>query len=215
MRSRARPSTPPEEHPRKARPTPGLGVTVTPGNAAPGARPAGVLGLDGTTQDPNLTGVEYDIGYGARVFMPSDWEVTQIADTRIWRSRTARASYAFAAVGKYADASVRAGDVIEQSLEGLLPPDKLHAAAGPPDPTTSGPCRMATSSVSSSLDYQALWADAQGSVEIYGQIYAGVRKDGAALVVLIEHVPPDDWNETLYPRAAIVEQSFLRFAGKF
>ena len=35
------------------------------------------------------------------------------------------------------------------------------------------------------------------------------------LVVLIEHVPPDDWNETLYPRAAIVEQSFLRFAGKF
>ena len=32
---------------------------------------------------------------------------------------------------------------------------------------------------------------------------------------LIEHVPPDDWNETLYPRAAIVEQSFLRFSGQF
>ena len=67
---------------------------------------------------------------------------------------------------------------------------------------------------SSVLDYQALWADPQGSVEIYGQIYAGVRKDGAVLVVLIEHVPPDDWNETLYPRASIVEQSFLRFAGQ-
>ena len=75
---------PPAEHPRKARTHPDLGVTVTPGNAAPGARPAGVLRLDGTTQDPNLTGVEYDIGYGARIFIPSDWEVTQTADTRIW-----------------------------------------------------------------------------------------------------------------------------------
>ena len=204
---------PPEEHPRNARPTPGLGVTVTPGNAAPGARPAGVLGLDGTTQDPNLTGVEYDIGYGARVFIPSDWEVTQIADTRIWATN-GKGSFAFAAVGKYADASVRAGDVIEQSLEGLLPPDSYTQlrTAGPDD---FGTVPYGDIVSWSSLGYEALWADAQGSVEIYGQIYAGVRKDGAALVVLIEHVPPDDWNETLYPRAAIVEQSFLRFAGKF
>ncbi len=204
---------PPAEHPRKARTHPDLGVTVTPGNAAPGARPAGVFRLDGTTQDPNLTGVEYDIGYGARIFIPSDWEVTQTADTRIWASN-GKGSFAFAAVGKYTDASVRAGDVIEQNLEGLLAPDVYTQLRtdGPRD-FYDGPYGDVVSS--SILDYQALWADPQGSVEIYGQIYAGVREDGAALVVLIEHVPPDDWNETLYPRASIVEQSFLRFAGKF
>ena len=204
---------PPAEHPRKARTNPGLGVTVTPGNAAPGARPAGFLRLDGTTQDPDLTGTEYDLGYGARIFIPSDWEVTQTADTRIWASN-GKGSFAFAAVGQYADASVRAGDVIEQNLEGLLAPDVYTQLRtdGPRDFYDVPYGDIVSSSI---LDYQALWADPQGSVEIYGQIYAGVRKDGAALVVLIEHVPPDDWNETLYPRAAIVEQSFLRFAGKF
>jgi hypothetical protein len=204
---------PPAEHPRKARATsPDLGVTVAPGNAAPRARPAGVLRLDGTTQDPNLTGAEYDIGYGARVFIPADWEVTQTADTRIWASN-GRGSFAFAAAGKYTDASVRAGDVIQQNLEGLLPADSYTQleTAGPAD---FGRVPYGDLVSWSLLDYQALWADPQGSVEIYGQIYAGVRKDGAVLVVLIEHVPPDDWNETLYPRAAIVEQSFLRFAGK-
>jgi hypothetical protein len=205
---------PPAEHPKKARANrPDLGVSVGPGNAVPRARPAGVLHLDGTTQDPNLTGVEYDIGYGARIFIPSDWDVTQTADTRIWATN-GTGSFAFAAVGKYNDASVLAGDVIEQNLEGLLPPDSYTQLK------TSGPTDFGTVPYGdivswSSLDYQALWADAQGSVEIYGQIYAGVRKDGAALVVLIEHVPPDDWNETLYPRASIVEQSFLRFSGQF
>ena len=204
---------PPAEHPRKARTNPGLGVTVSPGNAAPGARPAGFLRLDGTTQDPDLTGVEYAIGYDAQIFIPSDWDVTQTADTRIWAAN-GKGSFAFAAVGKYADASVRAGDVIEQNLEGLLAPDVYTQLRtdGPRDFYDVPYGDIVSSSI---LDYQALWADPQGSVEIYGQIYAGVRKDGAALVVLIEHVPPDDWNETLYPRAAIVEQSFLRFAGKF
>ncbi len=204
---------PPAEHPRKARTNPGLGVTVTQGNAVPRARPAAFLRLDGTTQDPNLTGVEYDIGYGARIFIPSDWDVTQTADTRIWATN-GKGSFAFAAVGRYADASVRAGDVIEQNLEGLLAPDVYTQLRtdGPRD-FYGGPYGDIVSS--SILDYQALWADPQGSVEIYGQIYAAVRKDGAALVVLIEHVPPSDWNETLYPRAAVVEQSFLRFAGKF
>ena len=104
--------------------------------------------------------------------------------------------------------------MIEQNLEGLLAPDIYTQLRtdGPRD-FYDGPYGDVVSS--SILDYQALWADPQGSVEIYGQIYAGVREDGAALVVLIEHVPPDDWNETLYPRASIVEQSFLRFAGKF
>jgi hypothetical protein len=205
---------PPAEHPRKARANqPDLGVAVSPGDAAPGARPAAVLRLDGTTQDPDLTGVEYDIGYGARIFIPTDWDVTQTADTRIW-ANNGRGSFAFAAVGKYDDASVRAGDVISQNLEGLLPPDTYTQlqTAGPDD---FGTVPYGDIVSWSTLDYQALWADPQGSVEIYGQIYAGVRKDGAVLVVLIEHVPPDDWNDTLYPRASIEEQSFLRFAGKF
>ncbi|MDX6374437.1 MAG: hypothetical protein QOD98_3425, partial [Nocardioidaceae bacterium] len=114
---------PPAEHPKKARANrPDLGVSVGPGNAVPRAQPAGVLHLDGTTQDPSLTGVEYDIGYGARIFIPSDWDVTQTADTRIWATN-GKGSFAFAAVGKYNDASVLAGDVIEQNLDELLPPD--------------------------------------------------------------------------------------------
>jgi hypothetical protein len=201
-------------HPRKARAgNPQLGLVIGAGSSAPHARAPGVVRLDGSTIDPNLTGVEHDIGYGARIFVPTDWEVTQTADTRLWATNS-KGSFAFAAVGRYNDASVRAGDVIEQNLTGLLPPDTYTQlrTAGPDDFGTVPYGDIVSFSI---LDYQALWADPQGSVEIYGQIYAGVRKDGAVLVVLIEHVPPDDWNETLYPRAAIVEQSFLRFAGLF
>ena len=192
---------------------PSLGVVVTQGNAVSKARPADVLRLDGTTQDPNLTGTEYDLGYGARIFIPSDWELYQTADTRLW-AMNGTGSFAFAAVGKYNDASVRAGDVIEHNLEGLLPPDTYTQlkTAGPQDFGTMPYGDLVSWS---ELSYEALWADPQGSALIHGQIYAGVRKDGAVLVVLIEHVPPDEWAETLYPRAAIVEQSFLRFANKF
>jgi hypothetical protein len=191
--------------------TPSLGVVATPGRAISKARPADTLRLDGTTQDPDLTGTTYDIGYDALIFIPSDWEVYQKFDTRLW-AMNGKGSFAFAAVGKYNDASVRAGDVIQQNLEGLLPPDtytQLQTADIDNDAWT-----MPYGDVIdlAELSYEALWADQQGSVLLHGQIYAGVRKDGAVLIVLIEHVPPQDWADTLYPRASVVEQSFLRFA---
>jgi hypothetical protein len=210
---------PPPTTDRKVRPgAPGLGVVVTQGNTVAKARPASRVGggtfrLDGTTQDPDLTGTLYDIGHDAPIFIPSDWEVYQTADTRLW-AMNGKGSFAFAAAGAYNDASVRAGDVIQQNLEGLLPPDTYTqlVTSGPEDFGTM-PYGELTSW--SELSYEALWTDPQGSAPIHGQIYAGVRKDGAVLVVLIEHVPPSEWAETLYPRAAIVEQSFLRFARLF
>jgi len=205
---------PSAEHPREASTDPDLGVVVTGGTAVSKAGPADVLRVDGPTEDPNLTGVEYDLGYGGRIFIPApDWEVYQKFDTRLW-AMNGKGSFAFAAVGKFNDASVTAGDVISGNLEGLLPPD-TYTQLETNGPRDFGDVPFGDVVSSSTLDYQALWADAQGSVEIYGQIYAGVRKDGAVLIVLVEHVPPDDWNDTLYPRASIVEQSFLRFAGKF
>lgn len=204
---------PPTQEPKQAA-EPSLGLVVTQGDTVSKARPADVVRMDGTTEDPNLTGVEYDLGYGARIFIPApDWEVYQQADSRLW-AMNRKGSFTFAAVGKYADGSVRAGDVISQNLKGLLPPDTYTQLKtdGPRDFSTVPYGSLVSWSI---LDYQALWADPQGAVEIYGQIYAGVRNDGAALVILIEHVPPDDWNDTAYPRASIVEQSFLRFSGQF
>ena len=68
----------PPERGHQGRPgRPRLGVVATPGHAAPGARPAGSFRLDGTTQDPDLTGTTYDIGYDALIFIPSDWQVYQ------------------------------------------------------------------------------------------------------------------------------------------
>ncbi len=205
---------PPPTVDRKVRPNdPDLGVVVGPGNSVSKSLPAGVLWLDGTTQDPNLTGTLYDLGYDAPVFIPSDWEVYQTADTRLW-AMNRKGSFAFAAVGKFNDSSVRAGDIIEQNLDGLLPPDTYTqlVTTGPED---FGDLPYGDLVSWSELSYEALWTDPQGSASIHGQIYAGVRKDGAVLIVLIEHVPPQEWAETLYPRAAIVEQSFLRFARLF
>jgi hypothetical protein len=193
---------------------PTLGVVVSPGDAASRAGPASVVRMDGATEDPNLTGVEYDLGYGARIFVPApDWQVYERADTRLW-AMNGKGSFAFAAAGKYADASVRAGDVLAQNLQGLLPPD-TYTQLQTNGPRDFGAVPYGDIVSWSILDYKALWTDPQGAVSIYGQLYAGVRKDGAVLVVLIEHVPPDDWNDTLYPRASIVEQSFLRFSGQF
>jgi hypothetical protein len=123
-----------------------------------------------------------------------------------------KGGFAFAAVGTFDDASVRAGDVIEQNLQGLLPPDTYTQLRTGDVDTDVWTIPYGDVISMAELSYEALWADQQGAALIHGQIYAGVRKDGAVLIVLIEHVPPDEWTETMYPRASVVEQSFLRFA---
>lgn len=203
---------PPPTADPKVSPTPQLGVVATPGRAVSKARAAGTaFRLDGTTQDPNLTGTTYDIGYDALIFIPSDWQVYQKYDTRLW-AMNGKGSFAFAAVGTFNDGSVRAGSVIQQNLEGLLPPDTYTQLRTADLDTDVWTVPYGDVVDVAELSYEALWADQQGSVLIHGQIYAGVRKDGAVLIVLIEHVPPEDWAATMYPRASVVEQSFLRFA---
>jgi hypothetical protein len=196
----------PVSHPLVTPPDTDFSLALGVGRSAPRG-----LGADSETVDPNMVGSLYDIGFGPQIFVPTDWSVYQAMDTRIW-VMNGKGSFAFAAGGTLGSATQTAGEIIRQNLEGLLPPDTYTQlrASGPRD---WGSQQYGDVVSRSSLDYQALWTDPQGAVEIYGQIYAAVRNDGAVLVVLIEHVPPDDWKATTYPRAAIVEQSMLRFAG--
>ena len=72
--------------------------------------------------------------------------------------------------------------------------------------------RSARSGHRSDVEYQAMWVDNQGSAPIYGQIYAGVRQDGTALIFLIEHIPPEGFNAA-YENVPLVTNTFGRFGG--
>jgi hypothetical protein len=166
---------------------------------------------DSETPDPNMVGALHDLGYGPLIYVPTDWEVYRRADTRLW-AMNGKGSFGFAAMGQVAPGSVTSGEVLRQNVTGLLPPDE-YTQLDVTGPETWGEVPYGEVVSRSVMAYQALWVSDQGSAEIYGQLYAGVRRDGVILVVLIEHVPPNDWDATRFPREAIVSQSMLRFAG--
>ena len=185
------------------------GVEVAP--AGPGRSVLRTLSADSETPDPDMVGALYDLGFGPLIYVPTDWQVYERADTRIW-VMNGKGSFGFAAMGQVQPGSVTAGELLRQNLTGLLPPDEYTQldVTGPEDWGDVPYGEVVSRSV---VAYEALWVSDQGSVPIYGQLYAGVRRDGVIMVVLIEHVPPDDWNATRFPREAIVGQSMLRFAG--
>jgi len=63
------------------------------------------------------------------------------------------------------------------------------------------------------MDYKGQLVDSQGSKAIYGQVYAGVRQDGVALIINPEHSPPKDYAASSQSWAEVLNAAFNQFAG--
>ncbi len=145
---------------------------------------------------------------GVAVYVPPGWEVTFQDDHNVGQT-DGGGSYAFA-YSTTVDPSTAAGDVIAENLDLFLPPESYTQR----QTSDIVPLQPFGSVVSlSALGYEALWVDNQGSVSLHGEMYVGVRQDGTLLVMLIEHLPAEDFESAYGDLAPIVDNTFSRFGG--
>ena len=145
---------------------------------------------------------------GVGIFVPTGWEVYHQDAVNINLTDNASAyAYAFSS-GGFDQAS--AADVVLDNIDGILPPDAYTERTISDFQPWGEPFGTVVSV--GYLEFQAVWADNQGSQPIYGQIYAGVRHDGSALIYLIESIPPENFNAS-YENVPLVANTFARFGG--
>jgi hypothetical protein len=145
---------------------------------------------------------------GVDIYVPPNWTVDFSDENRIFQSDHAGSfSFAFSFAD---DPATAAGDIITQNLENLLPAEN-YTQLQTSDVVPLEPFGSVVSLAG--IEYQALWADNQGSMSIHGQIYVGVRQDGTVLGILIEHMPGEDFEAAQQEMTPILDNSFNRFAG--
>ena len=146
---------------------------------------------------------------GVVFWLPTGWRVDSASSTSALMS-SGRGSYAYVGTARV-NPRAPAGQVVLNHLRELLPRENYSQLK------ISGPRTWAGAfgSVASSayLEYGAMWVDSQGAAPIYGQLYGGVRRDGLALVVLVEHMPPNGWNAAFPTLTNIITNSFGAFGG--
>lgn len=198
----------PEERPPVEAPVgaPGVGAGQHKAVATPtGVVDAGTL----AAAAPKGRGKFLQLSNGVQFWLPTGWRVDGASKTGAFLS-SGKGSYAYVLTG-VVNPRTPAASLITKNRKSLLPPGSYTQLQ------VSGPKKWAGafgSVVSSSyMEYLAMWVDNQGSAPIYGQVYAGVRNDGMALVVLIEHIPPDGWAKAAPTMGNIVGNSFGQFGG--
>jgi hypothetical protein len=193
--------------------------SVSPGSGGISSSPSDA-GSD-TTSEPSPsdtgTGTGGDTGDGAGVTIaatsvdvpvPSGWEVVYQDDNEVVESDGA-GSYV-TAISTTVDPSTAATDIIAQNLDGLLPQDS-YTQLQTGDVQELQPFGSVVSVAA--MAYQALIADNQGSQSLAGQMYVGVRQDGTVLVMMLEHLPGEDWDSASDALGAILDATFGRFGG--
>ena len=157
---------------------------------------------------PDDTGT-VTLANGVQIYLPPGWQVDYQDDLQTNLS-DGKGNWAYAYSDNGFPADGDAANLISQNLDGLLPPDNYTNRAY----SEIGAIQPFGSVVSVAyMDYEALWVDSQGSVSLHGQIYSGIRQDGAGLIVLVEHAPAEDWDNGFEQVKDIVNATFSRFGG--
>ena len=145
---------------------------------------------------------------GVDVYVPPGWEVVFSDDNEVAQTN-GQGSYAYA-ISDVLDPSVSAGDIIAGSLEGLLPAENYTQL----QTSEIQPIEVAGSVVSAAvIVYDAIWVDNQGSLSLHGEMYVAVRQDGTVIVMLLEHLPAEGFDDAIADLAAILGNTFRLFAG--
>jgi hypothetical protein len=157
---------------------------------------------------PDDTGT-VTLGNGVQIFIPPGWQV-DYQDEFQTNFSDGKGNWAYAWSSNGVPTTMDAANLISENLDGLLPPDNYTNRRY----SEIGAIQPFGSVVSAAyMDYEALWVDSQGSVSLHGQIYSGIRQDGAGLIVLVEHAPAEDWDNGFEQVKDIVNATFSRFGG--
>ncbi|MPZ68855.1 MAG: hypothetical protein GEU71_04935 [Actinobacteria bacterium] len=196
--------------------------------AAPGAGGSGILNptpvgntqptpLETTEPTPQETtapsppppGDGVTLGDGiATIPVPGGWNVLGQGDVDVLLGDD-QGSWVYAIVGQE-DPSTDAGSLLSQIVTDILPAENYSqlqlSEVSPIQPFGS----MVSAAV---VDYQALWVDSQGSMPLYGQLFVGIRQDGASLVMSAEHNPPEEFEASYSSWGPVIDGAYNAFAS--
>ncbi|GEP36395.1 hypothetical protein NPS01_00580 [Nocardioides psychrotolerans] len=145
---------------------------------------------------------------GVQVIVPPEWTIDAQGEDSLSLSN-GESSFIYALTG-VADPSVEASSVLQQNLAYFTGGEsytQLEVYDVAPQEAFGSIVSLA------SIDYQALWVDAQGSFPLYGKIFAAVRQDGSVLMLNVEHSPPEDFDASIPTWFPVIGGSLDTFAG--
>lgn len=157
---------------------------------------------------PPPAGDGVSLGGVATLPLPSGWSVLGQSDTDALLTDDQN-TWVYGVVGQQ-DPSTDAGALLSQVISQVLPSENYSqlqlGEVSPIQPFGS----MVSAAV---VDYQALWVDSQGSMSVYGQVYVGIRQDGASLILTAEHTPPEEFEQSYSSWGPVIDGAFQAFAS--
>jgi hypothetical protein len=108
------------------------------------------------------------------------------------------------------DPTSDAASLLDSNRDRFLPGD-YYSQLATSDITPLNPFGSVVSIAA--MDYEGLWVDNQGSTPVYGRIYAAVRQDGTALMLGVEHTPPEDFESSADSWGQVVDGAYGVFGG--
>lgn len=162
-----------------------------------------------TAPSPPPPGDGVTLGGGiATIPVPGGWSVLGQGDTDVLMGDD-QGSWVYAIVGQE-DPSTDAGALLSQIVTDILPAENYSQLELSP----VSPIQPFGSMVSAAVvDYQALWVDSQGSMPLYGQLFVGIRQDGASLVMSAEHNPPEEFEASYNSWGPVIDGAYNAFAS--
>lgn len=161
-----------------------------------------------TDAPPPPSGDGVSLGGVATIPIPSGWSVLGQSDTDALLTDDQN-TWVYGVVGQK-DPSTDAGAFLSQVIPQVLPSENYSqlqlGEVSPIQPFGS----MVSAAV---VDYQALWVDSQGSMSLYGQMYVGIRQDGASLILTAEHTPPEEFEQSHSSWGPVIDGAFQAFAS--
>jgi hypothetical protein len=184
--------------------TPSPGESTSPGES-PSPSPSPTEGGAGS--------VVLDAGT-VTVPVPDPWRVLASGDTYLTLQHPDNYTFIFAGVAAVEDPAVDFGTEIADVLDQLVTSDTSYSDVRTSDVTQFQPWGGLVSV--GRISYSAIWADDQGSYDVGGNVYLGIRQDGKIFAMLVEISPNDEatWTanaETWF--APIFIPSYESFAG--
>lgn len=180
------------------------GATETTGPAEP-TTPAEPTAAPPPTPAP---GGGVSVGGLVDVPLPAGWEVLGQGDADLLL-QGADSSWVYALVG-VEDPSADAAALVTQGVQELLTTENYtQLQIGTPAALQPFGSLVSLAFV----DYEALWADAQSSIPLHGQLFVAVRQDGTTLVMTAEHSPPEEFDASRAEWGPIIDGAFNAFGA--
>ena len=180
-------------------------------DAAPTPEPTTVGPSPSPTVGPPPATESHALAGGVSVIpLPDPWEVTGTNDTGTQAQfADGRGNWIWAGVFTDDPAS-DAGAIIGENFNNFLPVEN-YSQLQTGEITAVQPGGSMTSFAVQA--YRGLWTDSQGSIELMGNLWVGVRQDGQILVMTIETSPPESFETNIPMFGPLWEGAYNSFAG--